>query len=168
MCAVCATGVQQGPIALLRAQPLDWVQLGEPTTPAHPLGPPDGLPAWICPEGRLNLGWSQLTGFVQFSSSSRCFPCASSYFFSGLWLLCFFQPMRQQRPFSPLPLALVFLGGCNQTGGICLPRSVAATIPTVISDLYIQIIMVCTVAFVPLLLYIVTCMHLCIIHTLVS
>ena len=71
-----------------------------------------------------------------------------------------YQPMRRQGHCWPLPLALVLEGGCNQTSGICLPRSVAATIVNVISDLYIQIIMICRVAFVALLLYIITCMHL--------
>ena len=99
---------------------------------------------------------------------------------------------RRRWPACPLLAVLSFLGGidtfkksvpplrtmqdimhhhhmicCNQTSGICLPRSVSDTILTVISDLYIQIIMICRVAFVALLLYIITCMHLCIIHTLV-
>ena len=41
---------------------------------------------------------------------------------------------------------------CTQTSGICLPWSVAATVVTVISDMYIQINMICRVAFVALLL----------------
>ena len=111
VCAVCATGVQQGPRAPLCAKPLDWVQLGEPTTQAHPLGPNDRLPAWICPEWCLNLGWSQLSGFVQFSSSSRCFPGAPLFFFQCHVAAVFYQLMRQQGPFWPLPLALVLVGG---------------------------------------------------------
>ena len=105
---------------------------------------------------------------MQFNSSSGCFPGAPLFFFQWCVAAVFYQPMRQQCPFWPLPLALVLVGGCNQTSGICLPRSVAATIVTVISDLYIQIIIICRVAFVALLLYIITVMHLCIIHTLVS
>ena len=76
--------------------------------------------------------------------------------------------MCQRCPLWPLPLALALVGSCNQTSGIYLPRSVAATIVTIISDMYIQIVMICRGPFVALLLYIVTCMHLCIIHTLVS
>ena len=99
-----------------------------------------------------------------FQVFSRC----SSLFFQWCVAAVFYQPMRQHYPFWPLPLALVLVGGCNQTRGICLPRSVAATIVTVISVLYIQIVMICRVAFVALLLCSITCMHLCIIHTLVS
>ena len=89
-------------------------------------------------------------------------------FFQWCVAAVFYQFMRQQRPLRPLLLVFILVGGCNQTSDICLPRSVAATIVTVISDLYIQIIMICREAFVPLFLYILTCMHLRIIHTLVS
>ena len=95
------------------------------------------------------------------------FRC-SSLFFSGVWLLFFISSCASSAPFGHCPWCYILVEGCNQTSGICLPRSVAATIVTVISDLYIQIIMICRVAFVPLLLYTITCRHLRIIHTLVS
>ena len=62
-------------------------------------------------------------------------------------------------------MALVFVEGCSQTNIYYPPPSLTTTIVTHISRLFIEDIIIFRVAFTNLLLCIITCMHLCIIHT---